>query len=166
MSYITSIVLLMRYYQKKNNIKGQCVTNSQYLYDNIKQNYPEKKIIAKPVIVICNNDIENYSASIIHMVIYDEETKTIYEPSYELDILPNTYYFDSIHSLKKSVDNITKEDMLYVIPRFLNFITLAESINNGDLVITNKEFYDKQADFIEKTYYDLSPKSTNKSKSK
>ena len=164
MSFITSIVLLMKYYQKNNNIKGQCVTNSQYLYDNIKQNYPDKKIIAKPVIVVCNN--VNYPAIIIHMVIYDEETKKIYDPSHEINSLPNTHYFDSIHSLKKSVDNITKEDMLYVIPRFLNFITLAESINNGDLVITNKEFYDKQADFIEKTYYDLSPNSSIKSKSK
>ncbi len=150
MSFITNTILLMRDYQKNNNIKGQCVTNSQYLYDFIKQNYPEKKVIAKPVIVICNNDTENYSASIIHMVVYDEETKTIYEPSHELDSLPNTYYFDSIHSLKKSVHNLPKKNMLYVIPQFLKFIKLAERINNGDLVITNKEFYDKQADFIEK----------------
>ena len=164
MSFITSIVLLMKYYQKNNNIKGQCITNSQYLYDYIKQNYPNKKITAKPVIVVCNNDIENYSACIIHMVVYDEETKTIYEPSHELDSLPNTYYFDSIHSIRKSVRNLPKKSMLYVIPQFLEFVTLAERINNGDLVISNKELYDKQADFIEKTYYDLSPKSTNKSK--
>ena len=159
MSFITSIVLLMKYYQKNNNIKGQCITNSQYLYDYIKQNYPNKKITAKPVIVVCNNDIENYSKCIIHMVIYDEETKKIYDPSHEIDSLPNTHYFDSIHSIRKSVRNLPKKSMLYVIPQFLEFVTLAERINNGDLVISNKEFYDKQADFIEKTYHDLSPKS-------
>ncbi len=150
MSHITGIILLMKEYQKKNNIKSQCITNSQYLYDFIKQNYPEKKIIAKPVIVICNNDTENYSKCIVHMVIYDEETKTIYEPSHEIDILPNTHYFDSIHSIRKSVRNLPKKSMLYIIPNFLEFITYAERINNRELVIADREFYDKQADYIEK----------------
>lgn len=155
MSFITDIVLLMKKYQKENNIKSQCVTNSQYLYDFIKSNYPEKKVIAKPVIVICNNDIEKYSACIIHMVLYDKETKTIYEPSHEIDILPNTHYFDNIHSVRKSVVNLPKNSMSYVIPQILKFITLAERINIGDLVVTDREFYDKQADFIEKNIQNI-----------
>jgi hypothetical protein len=33
---ISNIVLSMRDFQKENNIKKQCVTNTQYLYDTIK----------------------------------------------------------------------------------------------------------------------------------
>jgi len=36
--FISNIVLSMRKFQKENNIKKQCITNVQYLYDAIKMN--------------------------------------------------------------------------------------------------------------------------------
>jgi len=35
------------------------------------------------------------------------------------------------------------------ISEFINFTKLAERINNGELLICDKKFYDNQADYIE-----------------
>ena len=48
------IILSMREYQKENNVKNQCVTNAQYLYDTIKIN-SNSNVKTKAVLVFSDN---------------------------------------------------------------------------------------------------------------
>ena len=55
---IAQIVLIMREYQKQNNIKDNCMTNTQYLYDMITKNYPNTNIKASAIIVVSIGEID------------------------------------------------------------------------------------------------------------
>jgi hypothetical protein len=143
---LANIVLLMREYQKKHNIKRQCVTNCQYLYDTFKANYPLSDVKVKAVIGILSNEDETiiYEG---HVVVEVEEV--IFEPSYEVYSIRNIEYFDNIKQFKNVFAFRNKNDMKDTIKEFINFTKIADTINNGELTITDKEHYDNQADYVE-----------------
>jgi hypothetical protein len=147
---ISNIVLSMREFQKTHCIKEQCVTNAQYLYDCIKVN-SLYNVKVKPVIVV---SFDNVTKSVVcvggHLiVVLDDET--IFEPSYDVFALKNKSYFDNIKMLMDSYDNELKTILKKSICYFIPFVKLAERINNGELVICDKDFYNNQADYIDKT---------------
>ncbi len=141
-----NIVLLMREYQKKHNIKKQCVTNCQYLYDTLKANYPLNNIKVKAVLGISSND----DRTIIYEghVVVDVDEKFILEPSYEVYSTDNIEYFDNIKQFMNKY-KIPKNDMKGVIKEFIDFTKLADAINNEELTITDTEYYNNQADYVE-----------------
>jgi hypothetical protein len=142
---------LMLRYQKENKVKKQCVTNVQYLFDQLILHGVKCK--AKPAIV-CNK------THIIrgHVVIVLDDG-TIVDPSYEIAQLQDTQYIGNIKvfsSLLKYDDSQSqsKEDFLkQTITDFLDFNKLAEDINKSQhcksFIITDKEHYNKQADYID-----------------
>ena len=151
---ISNIILSMREYQKENNIKKQCVTNAQYLYDTIKMN-SISNIKTKAVYVFSDN---NEGTAIFlggHLVVVFDDG-TIIEPSYDIFCLKNKSYFDNITDLLDIFDDKvelkSKIDIKKLISDHMHFITLSEQINKGTLIITDKEHYNKQADYIEKLY--------------
>jgi len=157
---ISNVILCMRDFQEKNCIKKQCVTNTQYLYDCIRMN-TSSKVKAKPVIVVSIDDeLHTFLCVGGHLVIVLDDD-TIIEPSYDIFSLKNKSYFDNIKDFMNSFDNksncmneeLNKEFTFMLkksVGHFLNFIKLAERINNGELVICDKDFYNNQADYIEK----------------
>jgi hypothetical protein len=151
---ISNTVRAMRDFQEKNCIKSQCMTNAQYLYDIIKHN-SSRNVKVKPVIVV-SIDYETETTTCVggHLIV-ELDDDTILEPSYDVFSLKNKSYFDNIKSLMDSYENelkiiselksILKES----ISLFITFVKIAEQINNGELLINDKEFYDNQADYIE-----------------
>jgi len=144
---LANIVLLMREYQKKHNIKKQCVTNCQYLYDTFKENCPLNNIIVKAVIGILLND----DRTIIYKghVVVEVDEEFIIEPSYEVYSIGNIEYFDNIKQFKNRFTFPNKNDMKDMIKEFICFTKLADIINNGELTFTDKEYYNNQADYVE-----------------
>jgi len=153
---ISNIILSMREFQKENNIKSQCVTNTQYLYDIIKNNSSITNVKAKAVYVF-SNGAETTTGHFVsgHLVVVLDDG-TIIDPSYDVFCLKNKSYFDNIKDLMDRFDDKnklnTKIDIRNMVSQHIHFMKLAEQINNGELIITDKKFYNDQADYIEKLY--------------
>jgi hypothetical protein len=152
---ISNIILSMREFQKQNNIKKQCITNTQYLYDTITMN-SGTNVKAKPVFVFSHDD-EGGTATFVGghlLVILDDDT--MIEPSYDIFCLKNKSYFDNIKDLMDVFHNKddlkTKIDIKKLVSDHIQFMKFAEQINNGKRVITEEKFYNEQADYIEKLY--------------
>lgn len=153
---ISEITLCMYDFQKLNNITKQCVTNVQFLYDLIKIKYPNVKV--SPVIVL-SNDLNLNQTYLVdgHLVlVFENEKDIIIDPSYEIKILKNVHYYYKIKDLINNLDNsfetnyYKKNILKKNIETFLRFQKLADRINNNEFVICNKDFYNNQADYIEK----------------
>lgn len=146
------IQLFIKYmieFQKNNNIKGQCITNTQYLYDHINHNFSNIKQKANAVICVTYNN--NIITLIVHMVIVIENI--IYDPSYEIISLNNVCYYNNINTLISILPNISKEQISKTFKDFVKFIELARKINEGGLLVCDKDFYNNQADYVEKTLH-------------
>lgn len=152
---ISNIILSMREFQKENNIKKQCVTNVQYLCDTIKMN-TRGNVKAKAVLVF-SSDNETETAIFVggHLVVVLDDD-TIIDPSYDIFCLKNKSYFDNIKDLVDMFDNKvqlkSKIDIKKLVCDHIHFMKLADQINNGEFLITEKKFYNEQADYIEKLY--------------
>jgi hypothetical protein len=161
---ISNIILSMREFQAKNNIKNQCVTNTQYLYDVIRKNTTNNVKVKAVIVASSNNETNTFFCVGGHLVVElsgPDELITI-EPSYDVFSLKDKSYFDNIkdftNMFKDSNNNYDydKEQKIIVtdlieqsIRHFIKFKKLAEQINNGELLICDKEFYNNQADYIE-----------------
>jgi hypothetical protein len=150
---INNIVNSMREFQKINNIKNQCMTNTQTLYDILKNNnlcYFNAK--AKAVFAISNNKETNTVNIIHHIVII--VNNIIIDPSYDVYSLINIDYYDNIKDFTSLFENPQKQllNLKEYLTKFIHFTKIAIDINNGELRIANKDFYNKQADYIEKLY--------------
>ena len=79
-------------YQRVNDIKGQCITNTQFLYNFIKKHYPDTKM--KTVACIVYHDSGEYRRICINHILL-KINNIIIDPSYEYHILNNKTYFYS-----------------------------------------------------------------------
>ena len=155
--FISNIVLSMREFQKNNGIKKQCVTNTQYLYDIIKMNNINN-VKAKAVFVFSSDDDTDTGVFVGGHLVVILDDETIIEPSYDIFCLKNKSYFDNIKDLmdmfndNDKVNLKSRLDIKKIVCDHIHFIKLAEQINNGQLTITEKKFYNHQADYIEKIY--------------
>ena len=143
---LANVILLMREYQMKHNIKKQCVTNCQYLYDTFKANCPLNNVKVKAVIGILPN---KYGTIIYAGHVVVEVDEDIFEPSYEVYSIRNIEYFDNIKQFKNVFAFPNKNDIKDIIKEFIDFTKIADTINNGELAITDKEHYNNQADYVE-----------------
>ncbi len=157
MGFIAKIIRSMREFQEKNGIKKQCVTNVQYLYDCIKINHSSANVKVKALMVIStDNDAETCTCVSGHLAIILVDDETLIEPSYDVFSLKNKSYFDNIKDLMDSFDDKDslkkKFDIKKIVLDHIYFMKLAEQINNGELTIADKKFYNDQADYIENLY--------------
>jgi hypothetical protein len=146
-----NIIDSMREFQKINNIKSQCITNTQYFYDTLKNN-TSVNAKAKAVFAVSNDEETDTWLVINHMVITIDET--VLEPSYEVYSLKNVKYYDSINHFLSLFQNPNEQitNLKEYLTKFIKFVKMAERINNDEFIITDKEFYNKQADYIENLY--------------
>jgi len=152
---ISNIARSMREFQKTNRITKQCLTNTQYLYSCIKSN-TSCKVKVKAVLVVSNKT--NTTKIIVHLVVQLENKNVegeamMLEPSYDVFSLKDKSYFDNIKDFMDTYshkfNDVFKDTFKKTISEFINFTKLAERINNGELLICDKKFYDDQADYIE-----------------
>ncbi len=153
-NFISSVILSMREYQKQNNIKKQCVTNAQYLYDIIKT-HSSNNVKIKSVFVVSNNKEENTVIIVSgHLVIIDNET--IIEPSYDVFCLKNKSYYDNFNDFINAFDDKnefkSKFDVKQLMSNYIYFMKLSERMNNSEFIITSKPYYNELADYIEKLF--------------
>ena len=153
---IGNIILSMREFQEKNGIKKQCITNAQYLYDIIKVN-SSNDVKVKAVIVV-SSDKDTGTLVIVggHLVVILDDDETVFDPSYETFCLKNKSYFDNIKDVMDAFDDKemlnAKIDMKETVRQHINFMKYADEINRGECLVTEKKFYNDQADYIEKLY--------------
>ena len=157
------IQLALKYmfeYQKKNNIKGCCITNVQYLRDIIINNMEaisKAKVKVLPAICISRPARDEFKIVYSHLCI--EWNDTIIEPSYEIHILGKEYetgYYHTINEFmacpftsngaKLNTTNfkLSREQ----INKFIRFVKNANNMNNNELIV-DEDYYNKQADYVE-----------------
>jgi hypothetical protein len=90
MEQINNILKKMYDYQQEHNITEECLTNSQYLFQYIKNNKLGKCSV-KAVIVVINVDRFTQIVCVNHFVV--EMDKQIIEPSYEYKKYSNATYY-------------------------------------------------------------------------
>ena len=147
---IGELVQQMRKYQEKYKTKKQCLANTQYLYDVIRMN-TNIDVKAKAVMVYSYDKDANETKIIIgHMVVCIGE-ETIIDPSYEVYNLKNVKYFDNIKTFVNSYNIKTSYDVKKIIEEHVTFRGLAERMNKDEIIIANRKYYDKIADYIENT---------------
>ena len=145
------IINLMNQYQQQNQIKNECSTNTQYLYDCIRESFPHCDIKVKAVGVFFET-YENQTTLLPynggHVVVIIN--KKIFDPSYEISSQDGEYF----QTLKEVGDNkflklSNKNVKRVIINKFLEFQKMAEEKNKGEVMVSNREYYDQQADFID-----------------
>lgn len=153
MNSCKKILFLMREYQRDNNIGDKCITNAIYLFDSLKMNGLNVQV--KPAIVISTTSETTIHLISGHLVVYKDSM--LLEPSYDVYSLENKVYFDTIKDFMsyaiKSNLNLSKESIKKIMDDFIKFLKFSKSINDGELLISDREFYDKQADYVEKNFY-------------
>lgn len=143
----------MMKYQKKNNIKGKCLDNSQILYDYCK-NKGIKNV--KTQAYICTGETEiNGKKTIIlidkHMVILVNDK--IIDPSYEIHSLSKKKYYKSYREFMDSeyFENFGGFDEIK-LKGYLNFVKYSESMNSecikSDKFYSDPIYYDNQFDYL------------------
>jgi glutathione synthase/RimK-type ligase-like ATP-grasp enzyme len=128
----------MMVYQLKHNITRMCISNTQFFLDCVKQNHPELKPKSKAVIVV-NDDVV-----CVHLVV--ELGGMVIDSSHEIVSTRNKLYFDTFADLKRAKISLANEK--WILSTYLDFVDYAKRMNEGQLLIVNKAYYDSQADFV------------------
>lgn len=141
---VSKFVKKMYAYQKKNDIKHKCLTNTQYLHDSMKISGVHVK--AKAVISFHRKGKDTIITNHILVQLPDG---TMLDPSYDIGS-ENVKYYETIESasnlLNEMNEELTKREFVKL---FIRFIEYAEKINSGEIVITDKDYYNNLADFME-----------------
>jgi hypothetical protein len=152
MDYIDRFMSYMHEYQKDNNITNKCVTNVQYLYENMKINYPSLSIKALPVICMVNDNEEKKTTIIAHVVLVINDI--IYDPSYQTYSQKEKCYLSDIKTLRTKIHISDSNFIKQLIKDMINISTCADRINQNIFDVDN-DYYNKQADYMELKYKKL-----------
>ena len=144
-----SVFELMHDFQKSKSTTKQCIANTQYFYDCVNTNCPEEK--PRAVAVICIAGIK----VIIHTVVM--LGSELYDPSVEVFSVADAIYFKNITDFRKAyhaAGHDSKQlDIRWIITKLIEFTEYAESINNGNLPVADREYYDEQANYVESRFH-------------
>lgn len=146
-----TLVTLMHEYQKKHKVKGKCITNTTYLVDCLRMSGVNAR--AKAVIAYWFDHDGRAFYNCVHMVV-ELGDDTIVDPSYEIDSIHDCHYVDKLHlaypkcleGAKVKHEGIGKKEK---VEAFLQFIEFAKRINDGEVLVTDREYYNAQADYVE-----------------
>lgn len=145
--HFEEIVSVMHEYQKTNNITKMCLTNVQYLYDSMNSSGIKVKPIA---VIVLIPDKENEILRICNHVVLKYNNKIV-EPSYEIGSLENTLYYEDYSKLPEYLKN-DRETIKKTLKNHIDFINYTKRMETGDFIITDKDYYNKQADYVEKKF--------------
>ena len=159
--FFGNIIMSMREFQKNNNIKNQCLTNAQYLYDALTENKVKNDVKVQACFVISlDRDVYIVGGHVVVML-----DNVVLDPSFDVHSLNNKTYFENVNDFMKALNklktdgvniNELKTDGIVgvkgVVSHHVQFVKYAEQMNRGVQVITERTFYDDQADHIERLY--------------
>ena len=157
-------ISLMLEYQKINNTKGECLTNSMLYYDFLTRNYPDLKPRYLAVIVQDSDRVkELIMRNIVHMVVtinIDDED-IIMDPSFEIKNIRNKIYHKTFKDLHNSMKNNIqfKRDIEHCKSTLKNFLRFKENENklNDGQFVENPLYYNALADYVELNFKELIP---------
>ena len=157
---IQHIINHMLDYQRMNGIVEQCMTNVQTLYDIITSNIESTikvgtkyEIKVKPCIILSHDGESNITEVVSQHVILDVDGLEI-DPSYETLSLKNAIYFKDYREFmdflsersKKSLDESV--GIKTILEGYITAVGLSDRMNNGEFLISDKQFYDNQLDYV------------------
>lgn len=163
MELITKLITKMHEYQRANSVTKQCLQNTQYLYDSIKD-WPWIQIAPLAVIAYREIDIENEidgkivikrQCYIVNHMVLQISNELLLDPSAEIADQNDFQYvgYDIPKLLKKIKDmGMADTDVKLALKNYLLFKSYAEQMSNGKLFICDKQHYDGQADFINESF--------------
>ena len=141
-------------YQKDNDIKKQCGTNVQYLYDFMVGSNPRKShyssVKAAPVIAVYNdyekNESHVWGGHVVLVTTHKNGSEERIDPSYEV-VRRRPEYYNTINDYKLAGGIVNRD----LITNFIDFTKIADNINNPDVYfVSERDFYNNQADYVEK----------------
>lgn len=155
MATIAEICHAMRDFQKVRAIKGQAITNVQYLYDTAR--YAKLAPKARATIVLSMTDDPEGSPKLIaHHIVIEFNDGMIVDPSYDVASLKNKTYFSNVKDLINSFDDKTELDrqcnLKHRLREHIIMTRVAEQINNGQAIVSDKQFYNEQANYIDRLF--------------
>ena len=144
MSKLKQVFEAMMEFQKKNDIKNECVGNAVYLRNYLLSIGVPAKV--KAVATYHTNDELEAHCLTCHMVV--DIDQGILDPSYDIS-RHNAKYFDELHNIKGFMgclnEGLTPKEF---VSKFINFIDMANKLNNKGFTITDSVYYDKLHDNI------------------
>ncbi len=162
---IIKITTYMNEYQKINNIKSMCSANTSLLYNFIYDNFPNLKKRTKVSAVICHylkKINEGHQPHFhIHLVVSIDEGKLI-DPSYEIDSMTDVLYLSDLKAFQKccyELEGMIGNNFKYsidgkkdIIKKYLDFVNIANEINKGNEMTSDREYSNNIMDFVKKKY--------------
>ena len=151
--YIRKILATMYTFQKKYEIKNECMTNAQYLYDSLRLSGFHVRacpLLATSYTKIAGSDDYEFNVVAGHVGLL-LDNRIIIDGSYDIMSSPNVQYYTTIANLFETHPHLKndKKFAMYVVEGLCIFQKIANRINNGELIVNDKDFYHKQADYVE-----------------
>jgi hypothetical protein len=114
----------------------------------MKYNYPQENIKATPVICYVEKEEDQLSVVIAHVVV--EYDGYVIDPSFET-VSQDCKYIQTLQGFLRRVPHTMSDELKRtIIERFVGLSKLTDRINNGELVICDRELYYEQHYFVQK----------------
>jgi hypothetical protein len=135
----------MHAFQALHNTQGRCMDNAVFLKDSLTASGRHARVQA---VIATWTDASRVNV-VVHMVVVDA-VQGIIDPSFEVARQPNVQYATTINGSPLgrghlSAGGISRRD---AIATFLEFIEHAKCINAGMFLLSDKEYYNAQADYL------------------
>jgi hypothetical protein len=146
-AFFLEIILEMREYQRVNNIKQKCITNTQYLYNTAKALGVANSFKAEAVITASYDKDNNVTKLFMGHMILSMDGTLLIDPSYEVFSLPQKIYFYTIKELTDFMPLYKKDardgfNLKEIVTTFMRFRIYADAINSGEFV-SDKKYYEE-----------------------
>ena len=133
-------------YQRINNIKKSCLTNTVYFYRSLKllKNHTVNIRVIPVIVITTKTDIT------CHLI--NKINDTIYDTSYEIYKQRNNIDFKycySLDELKKEGLYISNDKYRELITKFMPYINISNRINNNENLSNDTVYLNNIADYID-----------------
>ena len=145
----------MHEYQKNNNITSQCISNTLFLYQQLKPFDKDNKISVENVLMLGKRKIEDegYVITAGHIVLMFEGD--VIEASYEFQQMQEKTYFNKLNQMLKGVSDLDwpsqeARDICrrHVVTTFLEFTEVSKSILNGTCDYWRTLYFKEQVKYV------------------
>lgn len=146
--HISTIVCLMRDYQKSRGIKEGCVANVAYLYDAVRK--CDSNISVFPAAVFCRLGKNAKITPHLVLVVDGEPIDPTFSVAKGMRESSSDYFFtvkDFRDHLAADSQSLTKE----LVQLFVQLINIAKDIYEGTGMFRSLELYTEQAEYIKRT---------------
>ena len=140
-----TIINRMYAYQLKNGVKNQCMTNSQYIYDSMRYSGVSAARVCATLVLHQGDMVLNI---INHLVVRVNDR--IIDASYDVASLKGKKYCFTVAEFLEACKELNLHLPLKkkTIENFVHFLGISKRMNAGEILVSDKIYYNKQADFV------------------